>query len=153
MNLGNKIKRVRTFRGMTQRELGMKLGYKEHSADVRVAQYESGYRVPKNSTLVQMAEILNINPIHFMGVDSGCAEDLILMFIWFDEDNRNTFQLFQLSPDQCGISYDSVGIWIDYDSVNNFMHEWCMKKIQLKTMQISEDEYFEWKINYLKMAE
>lgn len=40
-------KRIRTFRGLTQRELGLKLGYEERNADVRVAQYESGYRVPK----------------------------------------------------------------------------------------------------------
>lgn len=150
MVLGNKIKRVRTFRGMTQRELGMQLGYREQSADVRVAQYESGYRVPKKSTLVQMAKILNINPIHFTGAVPGCAADIILTLLWVDESNRNTFHLFQLSPDKYGISYDSVGIWINYDSVNDFMHEWCMKKMQLKKEQISEDEYFEWKIDYLK---
>ena len=47
MTLGERIKRIRTFRGLTQRELGLKLGYEERNADVRVAQYESGYRVPK----------------------------------------------------------------------------------------------------------
>ena len=47
MILGERIKRIRTFRGLTQRELGLKLGYEERNADVRVAQYESGYRVPK----------------------------------------------------------------------------------------------------------
>lgn len=47
MILGERIKRIRTFRRLTQRELGLKLGYEERNADVRVAQYESGYRVPK----------------------------------------------------------------------------------------------------------
>ncbi len=51
MVLGERIKRIRTFRGLTQRELGLKLGYEERNADVRIAQYESGYRVPKNNTL------------------------------------------------------------------------------------------------------
>ena len=46
MVLGERIKRIRTFRGLTQRELGLKLGYEERNADVRIAQYESGYRVP-----------------------------------------------------------------------------------------------------------
>ena len=45
MILGERIKRIRTFRRLTQRELGLKLGYEERNADVRVAQYESGYRV------------------------------------------------------------------------------------------------------------
>ena len=37
MTLGERIKRVRTFRSLTQRELGLKLGYEERNADVRVA--------------------------------------------------------------------------------------------------------------------
>ena len=41
MVLGERIKRIRTFRGLTQRELGLKLGYEERNADVRIAQYES----------------------------------------------------------------------------------------------------------------
>ena len=38
MVLGERIKRIRTFRGLTQRELGLKLGYEERNADVRIAQ-------------------------------------------------------------------------------------------------------------------
>lgn len=53
MLLGERIKRIRTFRGLTQWELGLKLGYEERNADVRVAQYESGYHVPKRNTLVK----------------------------------------------------------------------------------------------------
>ncbi len=58
MVLGERIKRIRTFRGLTQRELGLKLGYEERNADVRIAQYESGYRVLKTNTLLEMAKIL-----------------------------------------------------------------------------------------------
>jgi len=28
------------------------------------------------------------------------------------------------------------------------MREWCLRKEQLKNGEISEDEYFEWKINW-----
>ena len=66
MTLGERIKRIRTFRGLTQRELGLKLGYEERNADVRVAQYESGYRVPKKDTLMEIARILNVNYINFV---------------------------------------------------------------------------------------
>lgn len=63
MLLGERIKKIRTFRGLTQRELGLKLGYEERNADVRVAQYESGYRVPKKDTLIEISKILNVNYI------------------------------------------------------------------------------------------
>ena len=52
MILGERIKRIRTFRGLTQRELGLKLGYEERNADVRVAQYESGSRTPKTDKTI-----------------------------------------------------------------------------------------------------
>ena len=69
MILGERIKRIRTFRGLTQRELGLKLGYEERNADVRVAQYESGYRVPKKDTLMEIARILNVNYINFISIN------------------------------------------------------------------------------------
>ena len=81
MVLGERIKRIRTFRGLTQHELGLKLGYEELNADVRIAQYESGYRIPQNNTLMEMAKILNINYIHFIGVTPGCAEGGMLTFL------------------------------------------------------------------------
>ena len=150
MVLGERIKRIRTFRGLTQRELGLKLGYEERNADVRIAQYESGYRVPKNNTLMEMAKILNVNYIHFIGVTPGCAEDIMLTFLWLDEDDRSTIHLFQLvrNPGKCNASddksvryYDNddwpahapVGIWLEYGLVNDFMREWCLRKEQLKS--------------------
>ena len=165
MVLGERIKRIRTFRGLTQRELGLRLGYEDRNADVRIAQYESGYRVPKNNTLMEMAKILNINYIHFIGVTPGCAEDIMLTLLWLDEDDRSTIHLFQLvrnsgktnhSDDKSVRYYDNddwpayppVGMWLEYGLVNDFMCEWCLRKEQLKSGEISEDEYFEWKINW-----
>ena len=40
-----------------------------------------------------------------------------------------------------------VGMWIDYGLVNEFLREWYLWKEQLKSGEISKDEYFEWKIN------
>ena len=149
MILGERIKRIRTFRGLTQRELGLKLGYEERNADVRVAQYESGYRVPKKDTLMEIARILNVNYINFIIEAPGCAEDIMQTFFWLDEDNRNTFHLFQLvcNSDEWP-AHAPVGMWIDYGLVNEFLREWGLRKEQLKSGEISEDEYFEWKINW-----
>ena len=81
MVLGERIKRIRTFRGLTQRELGLKLGYEERNADVRVAQYESGYRVPKKDTLMEIAKILNVNYINCKH-SSGLTKTIATPFIY-----------------------------------------------------------------------
>ena len=146
MILGERIKRIRTFRRLTQRELGLKLGYEERNADVRVAQYESGYRVPKKDTLMEIARILNVNYINFITEAPDCAEDIMQTFFWLDEDNRNTFHLFQLirNPSKCNASDDKSVRYNDSDE----WPEWWLRKEQLKSGEISEDEYFEWKINW-----
>ena len=57
MTIGEKIKYARNLRGLTQKELGIKLGFDEKSADVRIAQYESGTRTPKSELLSEIAFI------------------------------------------------------------------------------------------------
>ena len=165
MVLGERIKRIRTFRGLTQRELGLKLGYEERSADVRVAQYESGYRVPKKDTLMEIAQVLNVNYINFITEAPGCAEDIMQTFFWLDEDDRNIFHLFQLvrNPGRAGAADDTavryndsddwpahppVGMYFQYGLVDEFMREWLFRQQELHAGEITREEYFEWKLNW-----
>ena len=50
MAIGERIHFFRTLRGMTQKYLGMALGFPEKSADVRLAQYETGSRTFKQTS-------------------------------------------------------------------------------------------------------
>ena len=85
-------------------------------------------------------------------------------FFWLDEDNRNTFHLFQLirNPGKCNASDDKsvryndsdewpahapVGMWIDYGLVNDF----CVNGVCERTAKKRRDfrgRIFEWKINW-----
>lgn len=65
MTVGDKIKKIRTFRGMTQKELGLAIGFEEKGADNRIAQYETNYRVPKRELLDKMAEALRVDRQNF----------------------------------------------------------------------------------------
>lgn len=47
---------------MTQKYLGMALGFPEKSADVRLAQYENGSRTPKADVTVALAQALDVSP-------------------------------------------------------------------------------------------
>ena len=60
MTVGEKIKKIRTFRGMTQKELGLAVGFEEKGADNRIAQYETNYRVPKRELLDKIAQALRV---------------------------------------------------------------------------------------------
>ena len=65
MTVGDKIKKIRTFRGMTQKELGLAVGFEEKGADNRIAQYETNYRVPKWELLDKIAEALRVDRQNF----------------------------------------------------------------------------------------
>ena len=73
MTVGDKIKKIRTFRGMTQKELGLAIGFEEKGADNRIAQYETNYRVPKRELLDKMAEadvVVLATPVYFYTMDA-----------------------------------------------------------------------------------
>ena len=57
MNTGKKIKLIRTFRGLTQKELGEACGIHE----VAIRKYELGKNLPKPEQLRKIAEALNVN--------------------------------------------------------------------------------------------
>ena len=62
MAIGERIHFFRTMQGMTQKYLGMMLGFPEKSADVRLAQYEMGTRSPKAEITAALAQALDVSP-------------------------------------------------------------------------------------------
>ena len=62
MAIGERIRYIRNLRGMTQKWLGMAIGFDEKTADVRVAQYESGTRTPKEKLISDIAHDLEVSP-------------------------------------------------------------------------------------------
>ena len=98
MTVGEKIKYIRTFRGMTQQQLGVAIGLPAKGADNRMAQYETNYRVPKKDMLKDIAEALDVSPLNFISPVSGSAEDIMQTFFWLDEDNPEALHFFPMVP-------------------------------------------------------
>ena len=62
MAIGERIRFIRNLRGMTQKWLGMAVGFPEKTADIRLAQYESGTRTPKAELTKEIAKTLDVSP-------------------------------------------------------------------------------------------
>lgn len=165
MTVGDKIKKIRTFRGMTQKELGLAIGFEEKGADNRIAQYETNYRVPKRELLDKMAEALRADRQNFYTIAPGSAEDFMRTFFWLDEDSPGAIRLFQLvrNPGRAGAADDTavryndsddwpahppVGMYFQYGLVDEFMREWLFRQQELHAGEITREEYFEWKLNW-----
>lgn len=57
MTQGQRIRFVREFRHMTQKELGLACGFPEASADVRIRQYESDQNHPRRMPLSLLLQL------------------------------------------------------------------------------------------------
>ena len=62
MSFGERVHYFREMRGMTQKQLGIAAGLPEKSADVRMAQYETGNRTPKADLTAALALALQVSP-------------------------------------------------------------------------------------------
>ena len=81
MNTGKKIKLIRTFRGLTQKELGEACGIHE----VAIRKYELGKNLPKPEQLRKIAEALNVNVNSLVEFDIESDGDVLPLLFAIDE--------------------------------------------------------------------
>lgn len=99
MNIGERIKRIRTLRGMTQKDLGIALGFPERSTDVRVAQYESGSRTPKEDVIQEMTKVLKVKPKAIADPDYNTY--IGLMYMFFDLEETYGIHVDEIDGELC----------------------------------------------------
>ncbi|MDY4414685.1 MAG: helix-turn-helix transcriptional regulator [Ruminococcus sp.] len=144
MAIGNKIKHIRNLRGLTQKEFGRLIGFDENTADVRVAQYESGTRTPKADLLRKMAEVLDVNICYLSEPSLYSAEEI--MFSLFELDDNYPVKILDTPNEKHSVCFDSV-------LMDGFLAEWQTRKQELADGTITPEEYLEWKINFPKTAD
>ncbi len=76
-SIGQRLKFVRRFRRLTQKELGLLMGYSEKTADVRIAQYQKNARTPNAETTAKLAEVLKVSPVVFSPTICASREYLL----------------------------------------------------------------------------
>lgn len=142
MSVGKKIKFFRKRRGMTQRELGTEVGFPPASADVRIAQYESGSRTPKRYVLNVIADVLGVSPLALSVPE--IEDDLVLLHTLFALEDR--FGL-KLSIDGTTM-YASLIISAKRDTaLYPKLYFWQVMKRRLATGEITKEEYDDWRYN------
>ncbi len=145
MDIGNKIKHIRVMRGMTQKELGNAVGLPPKSADVRIAQYEIGARVPKETLVQKIADVLEVNVKYLIASTPKDIDDLIYYLFYMDEAGLVDMKSFEEE------SYDgSIEelIRISFIHTEDILKEWYAKKNEYANNKISREEYLEWKLNW-----
>jgi len=144
MAIGERIHFFRTLRGMTQKYLGMLLGFPEKSADVRLAQYETGARTPKADLTVSLARVFDVSPqaLAVPDIDSCIG----LMHTLFTLEDRYGLKIDEADGEVC-LKVD-VRKNKDAAELHKMLCAWRQVSAMLKAGEIAQEDYDRWRYHY-----
>ena len=144
MAIGERIHFFRTMRGMTQKYLGMLLGFPEKSADVRLAQYETGARTPKADLTASLANALGVSPLALSVPDIDSYRGL--MHTLFTLEDRYGLTIDELDGEVC--LRVNVRHSKDAARLHEMLCSWRQAAAMLKAGEISQEDYDRWRYRY-----
>lgn len=144
MAIGERIRFLRNLRGMTQKYLGFAIGFPEKTADIRMAQYESGTRTPKADVTNALANVLEVSPQALTVPDIDSYDGI--MHTLFTMEDLYGIRIDKLSDEVC-IRLDK-GMGTNYITMFEMFSAWQKQSEKLKNGEISKKEYDNWRYNY-----
>ena len=144
MAIGERIHFFRLLRGMTQKYLGMALGFPEKSADVRLAQYETGSRTPKADLTAALAQVLDVS-LHALSVPDIDSYVGLMHTLFTLEDNYGL-----KITEQDGELALQVDFRQNKDAarLHEMLWAWQEQAAKLEAGEISQEEYDRWRYHY-----
>ena len=144
MAIGERIRTIRNQRGMTQKGLGMAIGFDEKTADVRIAQYESGTRTPKEKLTADIAAALEVDPraLDVPDIDNyvGLAHTLFVL------EELYGLYISDIDGELCLRLDKSRGM--TYVNMFDIFDAWRRVAKKLGNGEITREEYDAWRYNY-----
>lgn len=144
MAIGERIHFFRNKRGMTQKYLGQLLGFPERSADVRLAQYETGARTPKAELTNALAAALDVSPLALSVPDIDTY--LGLMHTLFALEDRYGLKIAEVDGVVC-LKVDMLAN-NRAEKVQDMLCQWRRMAERYKVGEITREEYDRWRYHY-----
>lgn len=148
MAIGERIRFIRNLRGMTQKYLGIQVGFPEKTADIRMAQYESGTRTPKADLTNTLAEVLEVSPQTLSVPDIESEQGL--MHTLFTLEDLYGLKINTVNGEVV-LHFDGKGT--EHPDTANLVSAWAEQSAKYKAGEITKDEYDRWRYNYPKYDE
>lgn len=145
--IGDRIRRIRNEKGMSQAELGASIGL---NAD-RIQKYENGARQPRADVIEQLAGALGVSI--FALTDPNTASHIGAMYAFFElEENFGATITEGSNGHSIALSFDTQSEL--YDHLERWRLEYETLQAQLHAVSSDDEraefikEYHEWKWNY-----
>lgn len=144
MAIGERIRFIRNLRGMTQKWLGQAVGFPQKTADIRMAQYESGSRTPKEDLVKALAGVLEVSPLalNIPDIDSNLG---FIHTLFAVEDIHGARA--EKQGDEVHIVFDGSKRTMD-DSIFKMLSAWADQSAKLRNGEISKEQYDRWRYTF-----
>ena len=140
MATGERIRFIRNLRSMTQKYLGMAIGFDKKAADVRIAQYESGTRTPKEKLIKDISKALGVSPealsVPEIDTYTGLMHTLLAL------EDLYGFKINNINGEPC-ITLDKSNS-STYLSMIDMFSSWQKEAAKLEQGEITKEEYDNW---------
>ena len=153
MTLGKKIKEYRLLHDMTQKELGMKIGFSASTADSRIRKYEGDLMAPKSEIRNKLVQALDVDPSALSDIDIRSIEDVVRTFFFMEE--YLGFEIESFNSDQLSLFNKEKTYYSKWDisTLNSYMYIWYEQKknllnIKNDNQEDSNKEYELWKSRF-----
>ena len=146
MAISERIHFFRNLRGMTQKYLGLQLGFPDKSADVRMAQYETGSRTPKADITAALAQVLDVAPeaLNVPDIDSYIG----LAHTFFALEDIYGITVSEADGELCLKVNAAKGK--DAAEIIRMLAAWNEQKAKLDAGEIDKETYDQWRYHYPK---
>ena len=146
MAIGERIRFFRNMKGITQKYLGQVVGFPERSADVRMAQYETGSRTPKADLTKTLADFFGVsaNALTVPDIDT----DIGLMHTLFALEDIRGLTIGEIDGEICLRLDKSRGV--TYLAMFEMLSAWAEQAKKLEAGKITREDYDRWRYNYPK---
>ena len=149
MAIGERIRFFRNLRGMTQKYLGTVVGFPEKTADIRMAQYESGSRTPKADLTENLAGVLGVSPLALSVPDIDSYLGLMHTLFTLEDCYGLTVE-----KGENGVSMRvDPRKGKDAAELSEMLNAWAEQAEKNRNGDISREDYDKWRYNYPKYDE
>ncbi len=143
MGLGERLRFLRCRTGKTQKWLGEAVGFPKKTADIRIAQYESGSRTPKEDVVVRLASVLGVSK-NALQIPDLCTEMGVVHALFVIEDLYGA-KVEEKDGKIC-ILFDGTNPILGRD-VYDALILWNEKAVELRAGRINREQYDDWRYN------
>ena len=144
MAISERIRFFRNLRGMTQKNLGQVVGFPEKTADIRMAQYESGSRTPKAELTESLASALGVSPLALSVPDIDSY--LGLMHTLFTLEDRYGLTV-EAGEDGASLRVDPRK-GKDAAELSEMLTAWAEQAEKCRNGEINREDYDKWRYRY-----